>query len=354
MTVPSTSPTSSPLWLVTNEPSLHDLVGYLTDMRRRIEAAPDAEHRLSFSRKELTEVRAAFARMILFGERKLHRLCSLLCDSFFPRRFELESVVVARVDTTGERFVLSRLLAPDELDSRTDLDLGTREVAKLRYHDGRSFQPAQLVANFVEYQPFETTPHGIFKLGSRIKAEEEIWNKVADEIFDLDGLVQRDKKLKKLSRYVKDVFGLKIVAVDRRRVRKLHDALAGLHFDDEFLTNHGIPATASTRTLQFVEVKDYLAEGEKKSGWSAMKSVVGWWGGTFEIQVQPLRNYLRERERLTRESHSGFKARRESLRDEVAQAVPLFGFYRDVLRWLFLTPEEAAPEFHNVRVSIRD
>jgi hypothetical protein len=352
-----TSPTprsASPLWLVTNEPSLHDLVGYLTEMRRLIEADPAGEHRLSFSRAEITEVRAAFARMILFGERKLHRLCSLLCNSFFPARFELESVVVARVDTTGERLVLSRLLKPDELGELTDLDLGTREVAKLRYHDGRAFRPAHLVANFVEYQPFETTPHGIFKVGSRIKAEEEIWNKVADEIFDLDGLVQRDKKLRRLSRYVKDVFGLKIVAVDRRRVRKLHDALSGLSFDDASLLAHGVDPSESTRRLSFVEVKDYLAEGEKKSGWTAMKSVVEWSGGTFEIQVQPLRNYLRERERITRESHAGFKARRESLRDEVAAAVPLFGFYRDVLRWLFLAPDEAAPEFANVRVSIRD
>ena len=31
---------------------------------------------------------------------------------------------------------------------------------------------------------------------SRIKAEEQIWNKVVDTIFDLDRLVQLDKQLR--------------------------------------------------------------------------------------------------------------------------------------------------------------
>ena len=32
---------------------------------------------------------------------------------------------------------------------------------------------------------------GVFKCISRIKAEEEIWNKVVDEIFEIDNLVKR-------------------------------------------------------------------------------------------------------------------------------------------------------------------
>ena len=75
-----------------------------------------------------------------------------------------------------------------------------------------------------------------------------------------------------------------------------------------------------------------------QSGWSALKSVVSWGGRTFEIQVQPLSNFLHERERLTRESHQGFKSTRERVRDEVAAKVPLFGFYRSLLRWLLLDP----------------
>ena len=46
-------PSSSPLWLVTNEPYVNDLVGYLDAMRRRIEGAPDQTHIFEFSRARL-------------------------------------------------------------------------------------------------------------------------------------------------------------------------------------------------------------------------------------------------------------------------------------------------------------
>ncbi len=343
----------SPLWLLSGEPALHGLIAQLEEVRQRLETDPRGPHRLVFSRRALEEARGAFARLIHTGERRLHRLCALLGESLLRGRFELESVAVAEVETTGERFVLSQQIGAPELDRFTDLDLGNRQIARLRFQDGELFRPARLVANFVEYQPFETTPHGVFKLTSRIKAEEEIWNKVADELFGLDALVQRDKKLRRLSRYVKDVFGLKLVAVDRPRARRLHETLATLAFADEALTKVGLAPSEATRRLSFLEVKDYLGEGEaKKSGWSALKSVVTWAGGTFELQVQPLSNYLREREKLTRESHAGFKARREALRDEVARAHPLFGFSRDLLRWLFGAGEP--PALPGVTVELRD
>ena len=65
-------------------------------------------------------------------------------------------------------------------------------------------------------------------------------------------------------------------------------------------------------------------------------------------------SHRRERERLSRESHAEFKTRREELRDQIGSIVPLFGFYRDLLRWLFLSPDEAAPSFASVDVVVRD
>jgi hypothetical protein len=102
-------------------------------------------------------------------------------------------------------------------------------------------------------------------------------------------------------------------------------------------------------------VKNYLeSESRKRSGWSAMKSVVSWGGRTFEIQVQPLSNFLHERERLTRESHASFKSTRERVRDEVAARVPLFAFYRSLLRWLFVDPSQAPPIHDGVDVVVVD
>jgi hypothetical protein len=74
----------------------------------------------------------------------------------------------------------------------------------------------------------------------------------------------------------------------------------------------------------------------------------------MEIQVQPMTNYHRERERLTRESHAGFKARREAVRNTIADSQPLFGFYRDLLRWLFLTPTLPPPRFPSVVIVVNE
>src|SRR6202022_718605 len=93
------------------------------------------------------------------------------------------------------------------------------------YHDGRAGGRAGLVANVVEYQPAGMNEWGIHKVISRIKAEEQIWNKVVDSIFGFDQLVNADKQLRHLGGFVKDVFGVKAVVVDADAVRALHKAL---------------------------------------------------------------------------------------------------------------------------------
>ncbi len=116
------------------------------------------------------------------------------------------------------------------------------------------------------------------------------------------------------------------------------------------LTKCGIELRKSSQQLRFVEVKDYLSSDQrKKTGWEAMKSVVQWWDKTFEIQIQPLPNFHHEREYLTRESHNSFKLNREQVRKQVAEQVPLFRFYQDLLQWLFLSPQLPAPVHGGVK-----
>jgi len=194
---------------------------------------------------------------------------------------------------------------------------------------------------------------GIHKVISRIKAEEQIWNKVVDSIFGFDSLVNADKQLRHLGGFVKDVFGVKAVVGDPEAVRALHDALLKLEWPAAVLEKHSVPRLERTSRLEFIEVKDYMADaGRKETGWEAIKSVFRWWDSTIEVQVQPLWNYHQEREYLTRESHAGFKERREALRNQVADAIPLFGFYRDLLRWLFLSPDEPSPTFEAVEIIV--
>jgi hypothetical protein len=81
---------------------------------------------------------------------------------------------------------------------------------------------------------------------------------------------------------------------------------------------------------------------------------VRWSGKTFEIQIQPLGNFLYERELLTNESHTSFRANRQQVRNQVAEQIPQFCFYRDLLRWLFLFPDEAPPAYPGVTLSLVD
>jgi ppGpp synthetase/RelA/SpoT-type nucleotidyltranferase len=211
-----------------------------------------------------------------------------------------------------------------------------------------------LVANVVEYQPTEPNESGIHKIISRIKAEEELWNKVVDEIFGLDALVKRDKELRHLSKYVKDVFGVKVVVGSVREAATFHEVLKSLAWREAELMGVRVAPSGATSRLEFLETKDYLTGHDKESGWEAIKSVVVWNDRIFEVQVQPLGNFWREREFLTRESHAGFKNRREQVRHQVAQQIPLFGFYQDLLKWLFQSPDTPPPSFSGVSVSVVD
>ena len=344
----------SPLWMVTREPLLNELVTKLQQLRMRFLTDPDAIHSVCFSKTALQKVRQDFANMILRGEEGLHRLSHLICNSFVSS-YQLRSVVFGEVDDTKERFTMTLDITPDELYSTPDIDLGTRQLNRLQFRvDDDQWSGASLVANVVDYLPTEPNEYKIHRINSRIKAEEEIWNKVVDEIFNLDSIVVRDKKLRHYSRFVKDIFGIKIVVGEQEDVHRVQHALVQLRWSAETLKSMGITLSPATHQLDFIEVKNYLSDHRKQSGWEAVKSVVGWNDKTFEIQVQPLRNFLRERELLTKESHTSFKAKRERVREQVAQRIPLFRFYRDLLLWLFLHPDMPPPKYRQIQLQLVD
>jgi len=120
-----------------------------------------------------------------------------------------------------------------------------------------------------------------------------LWNKVADELFALDELVARDKHLRQYSKFIKDIFGIKIVCEDDETCQKVYQALQNMSTQDTDFE----PVGESKHLLEFVETKDYLncePAKMKKTGWRAIKSVVLWQERLFEIQLQPLTNYYLE------------------------------------------------------------
>jgi ppGpp synthetase/RelA/SpoT-type nucleotidyltranferase len=343
----------SPLWMVSRAPALNELVSYLEQARSVIVANPDGQHQLRFSKSKLKQARADFDSMIRRGEKDLHKLCELFCSSFLGQ-YQLQSLVIGEIPSTSERFTLTQFISSQDLYSTIDLDLGNRQLRKLQYFDGSNWVVPALVANMVEYQPTEPNQFEIHKIISRIKAEEELWNKVVDEIFQLDSLINQDKELRHLSPFVKDVFGIKIVVGATSDVLRLQRILESKEWEGRELETVGIDTSSSAANLEFLEVKNYINAHEKESGWEAMKSVVRWNEKTVEIQIQPLRNFWREREVLTRESHAGFKSRREEARNQVADHVPLFRFFRALLKALVQSSDAPIPEFSGVTVVVTE
>lgn len=352
---PSEHPHSqSALHMVTSEAALNDFVCYLRDKKKQLLESGHSDKELVFYRSELREVQTAFIRMIQRGEEKLHRLCGLLSDECFGKGAALKSVVIAQLPGSDQRLKLIQDLSKSEVYARTDLDLGNWLLSRLRFQAGDGWEQPKLIANFVEYQPLIRNRHGIAKMISRIKAEEEIWAKVVDEIFELDKLVEQDKQLRSLSRFVKDVFGIKIVVESQEDIQPLVDSLRAMRWSGETLAQHGVVNDESTQRISFLEIKDHSAAADmKRSGWQALKAVISWWSKTMEIQVQTLEVYLREQEVLTRESHTAFKENREKIRQQVADQLPLFGFYVKLLKWLFINPNDPPPELDGLNIVIR-
>lgn len=347
--MPSIEFARSPLYLVMDEPVLHHFISFLEAKKRQQEANPNEPYRLALSKGYITRVRESFRTEILRGELRLHLLAHLLASHFLGEEFELHGNAIGILPGGENRpFIIHERLGRETLFSQTDLDLGNQMIEKFRYSTPEGWRPLSLAANYVEYLPPHHPSTGVNRLTSRVKAEEEIWNKVADEIFRLDMLVERDKHLRQYSKYIKDVFGLKIVCEDEGACSRVHEALRDLQSDDcdwaVLAEAFGADRVAQWQNpgrplLFFVETKDYLTCDPaimKKTGWKAVKSVVKWQQLLFEIQVQPLSNYYLEIDHMSGPSHQSFKQTRDALRTRFAESIPLYGFYRNLLRVVFM------------------
>ena len=342
-------PAGSPLYMAMHDPVLHQLISYLAEKKAEQEAKPGLHVRIELSRSLMNRVRDSFKQGILDGERHLHIMSHVLGTRLFDGGYELHSNVIGVLPGGEKRpFLIRERITRETLFSHTDLDLGNQMLGKFRYRTSEEWAPLELSANFVEYIPTGRTTSGVNRITSRVKAEEELWNKVADEMFGLDRIVEQDKHLRQYSKYIKDIFGLKIVCEDDDACLQVHRRLEDIRAGEcDWSITRNLPRKQEEQfridpdapLLDFVETKDYLTCEPalmKKTGWKALKSVVRWQNQLLEIQVQPLSNYYLELDHMAGPSHRSFKLLRETVRGEIARGLPLYGFYRDLLKMLFL------------------
>ncbi|NUQ82330.1 MAG: hypothetical protein HUU10_12030 [Bacteroidetes bacterium] len=329
----------SPLVMVLSEPRLHQFIDDLARRKEELESRPGKQQTLTFSRSYLEQVRQAFRTQILKGENNLHQLAHLLSSCFFYNEFELHSNVIG-VLPGGERpFMIRERILRQDLLSLTDLDLGNQMIGNFRYQHQGEWKSLVLSANFVEYIPSGKTLFNINRITSRVKAEEEIWNKVTDELFHIDQLIRRDKQLRQYSKYVKDVFGVKVVCESDRDCKVVQEVLEQDGLTQISWLSRVRHQGRKVSPVKFIETKDYLfcpPEAMKKTGWKAIKSVVKWNDHLFEIQFQPLSNYYLELDHMAEPSHRSFKLNRDQMREELSRHLPFYGFFRDLLRMVFM------------------
>lgn len=339
---------NSPLYMAMRDPVLDQFMDYLAETKQDQESDPNAHLEIKLSAQMIKDVRESFRQSILSGERVLHILAELLAGSLLQGEFELHSNVIGVLPDSDDRpFLIRERISQQTLFSVTDIDLGNLMLDNFRYQKNGEWVPLTVSANFVEYLPVDRTKNGVNRLTSRVKAEEELCNKLVDELFDLDQLVTRDKELRQYSKFIKDIFGLKIVCENEQKCVEIHEKIEHMRLSLSDLAaleaRHGIGFDlhqhGGSNFLKFIETKDYLncaPEKMKKTGWRAIKSVVTWEDSLIEIQVQPLVNYYLELDHMSGPSHRSFKTKRDELRDEVARQIPLYSFYRDLLKMLFM------------------
>ena len=317
------------------------------DMLRDADANGKTADELVLSREEMGYVRGQWEEIVLRGEQKLHALASVLSEGLLrTENIQRVARVVAgqkeEVETTDSRIVIEEFISPEQLAHTTDYRLAAEIARRYMYrpHGEEEFSSIYPRASFLEFRPLELGEGSVAtRVITRVKANDAIWNKVTDALFDIDAVISRDKILNTKSKYVKDVFGIKILVGNTRDCYAVESQLDDMDLTPVF-PNHGQPQALNQ--LELIERKDYLrGDGQKKkTGWEALKNVYRWGQHYFEIQIQTEANYFAEISDLSSTSHRTFEMQRRHLRWELETILPHYRDFRHLLRGIFDTRKQ--------------
>lgn len=338
-------PRLSPLALMVRDERTQRVLSALSGQLEALRAATSVGTSapvLTLRRDDIEHVRQQWEAEILRGEHRLYALGILLARVLLgTRRLQLVARIVASPakETGSARLVIEETLTREELERYTDHSLASRIARRYRYRRGHRNPFGKLVirASLLEIRPLEAAPGALgIRVMTRVKVDEQVWNKVCDAFFDIDAIVARDKLLNQSSKYIKDVFGIKVLTAERDASYRVHKRLETLEFQQSDLEELG--CADAPRSMQLMESKDYMAlppEQKKQTGWEALKNVYRWYGHVFEMQIQTEANYYLEASDLSNTSHRTFEMQRTALREALDAQVPHYREFRDVLKVLF-------------------
>jgi hypothetical protein len=348
---------ASPLALLIHDARTLALLQRLADQLTKLR---DAEARgtppplLVIEDEEIRHARQSWLSAVLAGEHQLYDLATLLAWRLLgTKKIQHVARVLcsSRDEPEQRRIVIEEMLSRADLKRYTDHTLASRIARRYRYRTNHRRPYDKLIhrASFLELRPLEAVSDAMaMRVLTRVKVDDQIWNKVCDALFDVDNLIARDKLLNPLSKYIKDVFGIKALTTNQERAYRVAGSLNTMSFTEAECDELSLSWEAGGR-LELLEEKDYMAlpaSRKKKTGWEALKNVYSWHGQVFEMQIQTEANYHLETSDLSDTSHRTFDMRRQAFRKKLDDLIPHYKEYRAVLKILF------KPQYSRRRASL--
>ena len=241
--------------------------------------------------KEIHYIRETFYQSIQLGERRLHRLAQIFLQELTsPAEIKTTFVVWGRCPKPGHSEILKGLVSiamPDrELYNSPDSQFSNQHAPLCR----RCGLKTNGISSFIAYAPDPIPRSGLLLLTTRIKTTSNLCYKVADMVFDIDRMFQRDKIRGRFSQMVTDVYGIKVIVKAEKEIWNVLDHLRNI----------------SGLTIE--EEKDYVGPRKKKSGFEVYKGIAKGRQQLFESQMQDQKMLEMEESSLPA-SHRTYKER---------------------------------------------
>eukprot|EP00281_Chroomonas_sp_CCMP1168_P026565 CAMPEP_0206230390 /NCGR_PEP_ID=MMETSP0047_2-20121206/10235_1 /ASSEMBLY_ACC=CAM_ASM_000192 /TAXON_ID=195065 /ORGANISM="Chroomonas mesostigmatica_cf, Strain CCMP1168" /LENGTH=526 /DNA_ID=CAMNT_0053653813 /DNA_START=232 /DNA_END=1812 /DNA_ORIENTATION=+ len=334
------------------QPALSDVVQQLHDVGMKAAvSAPSGYAALDFTFNQIQQVREEVERGHSMSERKLSALGHLLMERFAGHnRYQITSMATA--ESKGNVFTLSENIPLKAIDQGADSAELAREQLDALSVDG---EPVSMSDHSIEFGAEEWNEWGVHRIIAHSRPARDLWKVIADSLFGLEH--------PEVERFVDDdMYHLKIVVEDVELAEHVHRSLRNIEWTDTELRARGIPAEASTRKGQLVEQTTHSAEAlghavqyGESNGSGDRCSTVRWWGAGIQVRVQTLNEHYAETEMITMANREKLAKRKELHQERLAAQSPLYGFARNLMRWML--DEEATtapPACGRIQVTIHD
>jgi hypothetical protein len=312
-------------------PHIAKVLKQLQDMGSNILAEPQSgEKELDFTFGQLHQVRTEVETAHSQSERHLSALGQLLAERFTEGNYRLASMATAECQKSV--FTLTEQVPLSALDQGADSAQLAREQLQSLKVDG---QAVKMVDHSIEFGAEEWNEWGVHRLIARARPHQDLWKVIADSLFGLESLDNAG--------LVEDsMYHLKIVVEDDEHAERVHRFLRTIQWTDKELRARGIPIRDSTRRAELIEEQLHTAEAlghaisleESREATGDRSSTVSWWGTTIQVRVQTLNAHYAETELISMANREKLAIRRELQQETMADQSPLYGFARNLMRWM--------------------